>query len=76
VVGEGLRMAGLGVALGLAAALFVTRILQSQLYGTTPTDPATFAGVGIFLVTVALLATWIPARRAARIDPMETLRYE
>ena len=76
VVGEGLRMAGLGVAVGLVAAFFVTQVLQSQLYGVASNDPVTFVGAGMLLLTVAMLATWIPARRATRIDPMEALRYE
>jgi predicted permease len=76
VVGEGLRMAGIGVAIGLAASLFVTRLLQSQLYGVTTSDPFTYALTAAILVTVTLLACYVPARRAARIDPMEALRYE
>jgi predicted permease len=76
VVGEGLRMAGIGVAIGLAAAFFVTRLLQSQLYGVTTSDPFTYALTATILVMVTLLACYIPARRAARIDPMEALRYE
>ena len=76
VVGQGLRMAVIGVAIGLLAAFFVARVLQSQLYGVAPNDPVTFAVAPMALVTVAILATWIPARRAAKIDPMEALRYE
>jgi predicted permease len=76
VVGEGLRLAGIGVAVGLGAAFFVTSVLQSQLYRVAPTDLATFGGAGIFLVAVAVLAAWIPARRAAKVDPMKALRCE
>jgi putative ABC transport system permease protein len=76
VVGEGLRTAGIGVVVGLTAAFFVTRVLSSQLYGVAPTDPATFTGVVVLLVAVAMLASWIPAWRAARIDPMAALRCE
>jgi len=76
VVGEGLRLAGLGVAVGLVAAFFVTRVLQSQLYGVTTGDPFTYTITATILVAVALLACYVPARRAAKIDPMEALRYE
>jgi putative ABC transport system permease protein len=76
VVGEGLRLAGVGVGAGLVAALFVTRVLQSELYGVAPTDPVAFAGAGVVLIAVALLAAWIPAWRAAKVDPMAALRWE
>jgi putative ABC transport system permease protein len=74
-----LQAAGLvacGVALGIAASLALTRFLASMLFGVRPTDPGTFAGVIAFLVCVAALASWIPARRATRVDPVVALRYE
>ncbi len=76
VVGEGLRLAGAGAAVGLAAAFFGARLIQSQLFGVAPTDPATFAASGLLLVAVATLASWVPARRAAKVDPMVALRCE
>jgi predicted permease len=76
VLGEGWRMALLGVAIGVAAALGLTRFMGSQLFGITAHDPLTFAGVAIVLMTVALLACFVPALRAVRVDPMIALRYE
>jgi predicted permease len=76
VLREGGRLAGLGAALGLAAALALTRLLESLLFGVSPTDPASFAAVIAFLFACALLGCWLPARRAARIDPVIALRYE
>jgi predicted permease len=76
VVGEGMRVAVIGAAVGLAGALLLTRLMTSLLYGVKPTDPATFIGVALLLTAVALTASWIPARRATRVDPLTALRHE
>ncbi len=76
VLRQGLILTCIGVAIGLAAALAATRVLSVMLYGVSPTDPLTFASIVTLLVSVALAACWIPARRAMRVDPMVALRYE
>ena len=76
VVGHGLKLAGLGMLLGLATSLGLTRLLSSLLYEVSPFDPASFASVALMLAAVALLACWLPARRASKVDPMEALRHE
>jgi len=76
VIKEGMALVAVGVALGLAGAIAGTRLLTTFLYGVQPTDAATFIGVGLLLVAVALLANYLPARRAARTDPTRALRAE
>jgi ABC-type antimicrobial peptide transport system permease subunit len=76
VVGHGLTLGLVGVGLGVAGALLLTRFLSSMLYGIRPTDPFTYLAVSLLLTAVAALASYIPARRATKVDPMEALRYE
>jgi predicted permease len=76
ILGQGLRTIVIGVAIGFAGALVLTRAVESLLFGVTATDPLTFGSVTVLLVGTALLACYIPARRATKIDPMVALRYE
>jgi putative ABC transport system permease protein len=76
MVGESARLSLCGVALGLFASLGLTRFLSSLLYGISSTDPATFVAVSGLLVIAALLASYLPARRATKVDPMVALRHE
>ena len=76
VLGEGLGMAAAGVALGLAGAAALTRLMASLLFSVTPHDPLTFAAGASLLLLMALLASFIPARRALRVDPMTALRTD
>jgi len=76
VLSQGLRLAGIGMAIGFMLALALTRLMASILFGVSPTDPATFVAVFLVLASIAMLACYLPARRATRVDPMVALRYE
>jgi putative ABC transport system permease protein len=76
VLSEGGKLAAAGVVLGLIVSYLMTQFLRALLYGVTPTDPLTFALVALLLLSTALIACWIPARRASRVDPMIALRAE
>jgi predicted permease len=76
IVRQGLRLVGYGMVIGIGIAIAATRVLESELYGVSPTDPLTFISVLLLLSSVALLAAWLPARRATRVDPVAALRYE
>jgi predicted permease len=76
VVGQGMSLTLVGLTVGLAASFALTRLLRHLLFGVSPTDPFTFVVVPLLLATVALLACWIPARRATRLDPLSALRHE
>ena len=76
VIGQGLTLITVGVVAGVAFSLMVTRVLRGFLFGVTPTDPATLGAITVVLVAVALVACWLPARRATRVDPLVALRHE
>jgi ABC-type antimicrobial peptide transport system permease subunit len=76
VIGQGLRMVVTGLVIGALAASLLTRLLSSVLFGVSTTDATTFTSVALLLTAVALLACYIPARRATRVDPLVALRYE
>jgi ABC-type antimicrobial peptide transport system permease subunit len=76
MLSEGARVVAVGVAIGLAGAFALTRVLSSMVYGISTTDVSTFAGAAAFVGLVAVLATWIPARRASRVDPRTALAAE
>ena len=76
VVGQGMRLVAAGLVLGLFGAFGLSRFLQGFLFGVNPTDLMTFVAVPLVLLVVTLFACWLPARRAAKVDPMVALRYE
>jgi putative ABC transport system permease protein len=76
VLGYGTKLAALGLAFGSLTALVLTRLVSTLLYGVSEHDPLTFAGVTVLLASVAVIASYIPARRAMRVDPLVALRYE
>jgi ABC-type antimicrobial peptide transport system permease subunit len=76
ILKQGLRLTLIGIGLGLLAAFALTRWMESLLFGVRPTDPLTLGAIAVVLLSVALLACWIPARRAAKVDPLVALRYE
>jgi putative ABC transport system permease protein len=76
IVRQGLAVAAIGVVIGVAAALALTRTLTGLLYGVAANDPLTFAAMPVFVILIATLACYIPARRAAALDPLAALRYE
>jgi ABC-type antimicrobial peptide transport system permease subunit len=76
VVWQGVTLAAMGVVLGLIGAFGITRVIRSLLYNVTPTDPISFGGVALFLAAIAVLASYVPARRATNVDPIIALRNE
>jgi ABC-type antimicrobial peptide transport system permease subunit len=76
IVGGGMRLAAIGVVLGIGGALLITPVIKAQLFNVSPADPLSFIGVALFLSGVALVASYVPARRAMAVDPLVALRAE
>jgi putative ABC transport system permease protein len=76
IVGHGLMLSLTGIAIGLVASFWLTRLMKGMLFGISATDPVTFIGISLLLALIGLLASWIPARRATKVDPLVALRYE
>jgi putative ABC transport system permease protein len=76
VLGQGLLTVAIGLIVGLAGSLLLTRTMRSMLFEISPNDPITIVGIALLLLLIAMLASYIPARRATRVDPMIALRYE
>jgi putative ABC transport system permease protein len=76
VIGQGLKLAGAGLLIGLAGSFALMRVMKTLLFGVSAADPLTFAASALLLLAVSLLACWVPARRAAKVDPLIALRHD
>ena len=76
VMSQGAKLIGLGIALGMAGALAITRVVSGLLFEVSTLDPVAFVGAGVLMTVIALVAVWIPARRAIKVDPVQVLKME